>query len=170
MTPGAGDWCISFFYRGTGLSGINNSFNTPYGVDAGDTGNGTLVYVSNKGAGGWPRGSLRVWYAGTVFQNALANQNNVSLVDGASHHIWVEKRSGTVSLFVDGYAGVSGAAGTPSSMTGTLWVGRSDGGTSTYYQYDATGYMGVWSGGATIPSAARRAVYLSEARRSGVVY
>lgn len=157
MNPGAGDWLVTMFFRGTAINPAGDSFETLYSVDQGDTGNGTIIYVPSQGSGLYPRGTVRVWYAGSVLQNSIANQNGVSVVDGQTHQIWVEKRSGTLRIYVDGVLGQSGAVGTPSSMAGALYLGTAYSGSSSYRQQNATGFVGLWTG--TIPPLTRRQAY-----------
>jgi hypothetical protein len=173
MDPGAGDWLVTFFYRNADTVPISlesNGFDTPYTLDVADSGNGMLIYIARATqTGSYPTGTVRVWYAGSVLQNVIADQGGVDLTDGKAHQVWVEKRSGTVSIYVDGTLGQSGVRGTPTAVSGTLYVGRSDGNVASYRQRCTHGFMGVWSG-VTIPALSRRAVYMDEARRAGVSY
>lgn len=166
MSPGAGDFLFTCFFKGSVISASDTSFETLITMDLNDTGNGWIVYVSNKGNNpAYPQGTVRVWYAGTVFQNTIALQNGVSLVDGNLHQIWVEKRSGIVTIFVDGYAGASGAAGTPTSQSGAMYFGTAYSGAAIYRQLNASGYYGLWVGG-TIPARSRMAEWRRKANMS----
>lgn len=161
MNPGTGDWLVTMFFKGSAINPLGDSFETLYSLDQGDTGNGTIIYVCSQGSGLYPRGTVRVWYAGSVLQNSILLQGGVSLVDGNTHQIWVEKRSGTLSIYVDGVLGQSGTVGTPSSMSGSLYCGTAYSGSANYRQQNASGFVGLWVG--SIPPLTRRADYYEAA-------
>jgi hypothetical protein len=168
VNPGSGDFLYTCWVRGNSVNPSEATFSTIFNLDLNDSGNGIDIYIVDTWTGA-STGTLRVWYGGTVWQCTLANQG-ASLFDGNPHLIWVEKRSGTLSLYVDGFLGPSSAAGTP-NVGGTTWVqvGNSYAQGVTYRHHNPISYVGIWAN-TTIPAFSRLAAYMAEARRSGVVY
>lgn len=158
MSPGSGDWLCTFFFKGSEINTVaTDTFESLYSLDLGDSGNGTIIYISNNGSVTYPRGTVRVWYAGSVLQNSIAMQGGKSMLDGDMHQIWVEKRSGTLSIYVDGILCQSAARGAPTNQSGSLYLGTAANGSAEYRQRNSTGYFGLWvaSSGNPIPPVSR---------------
>lgn len=92
-------------------------------------------------------GTLHVWYANEEITNTIESQNGVNLLDGLPHQIWVESRSGEITLYVDGFAGETAISGGWDSLGGSSWpvhVGIDGDEDVDHGLNNPMGYVGVW--------------------------
>lgn len=176
-TPsGTDDWLYEAWIKLSTANTLASSYETLLNLDNNASGDGVDLYVPSNPGGAINPGSLRIWVGGVVLQSTAAqNPSGASLYDGKPHHLWVERRSGTVGLYVDDTlvtsSGAMGSVNTRSGFFGVGCEGIWPGGGLTYLnEYsigNPMGYVAWWKG--TIPAASRRGVHFREGRRQGVL-
>jgi hypothetical protein len=159
LAPGTGDFLIEFWVNGLFVN-TTSRYESYFIRDLGITGNGIDVYSEAPNTGN--AGTMRVWCGGSV----LSGTKRIN--DGVLHHVWIERRSGTLSTYVDNALDVSAARAANANGSGTpsIFAGSDTG--SSAFTDAAFGYLAYYVG--TIPSATRRTVHYQTAlREAGVV-
>lgn len=119
---GTGDFAVSLFLRGPiPTGGGSDTYEPLFSRDLGASGNGLLIYGTGVNLAATPVGITRVWCGGTVLNGSKI------IYDNLPHHIWVQRVSGRLSIWVDGKldataaaAGSANGTGSPYIVTGTI--------------------------------------------------